>query len=339
MALRFTLVLFCCLLAACHPSKRFVLPVQQGQPSSIAAWTWTESPTVEPTLTRGPAGSWDAVDVLNPSVVRWRNVYFNLYSGFDGKTWHTGLAQSDDGISWQRKGKVLSPDANTWEGNYIAANGAVVVQGAQQQQLLYWYQGGRPIPSIGLARSSDGLTWTKEKAPVLTPGPRGSWDERGVADPYVIEAAGHLYLYYTGQDRAMRQRLGVARSTDGGVHWQKSLDNPILDIGGHQQWDEGGLGEPAVWSSVNSYWMLYTGRAWDETRRIGLAQSKDGIHWQKLPQSVFEGKQPWNRSVICDPTVEQTAGGSIRVWYGGGNKPSPDENLNGQIGLATLSPR
>lgn len=332
MVLRFTLLLFC-LLTACSPSKRFTLPVQQGQ-SSTAHWTWTESPA-EPTLTRGPAGAWDSVDVLNPAVVRWRDAYWNLYSGFDGKTWHTGVAQSSDGVSWQRKGKILSPDADSWEGTYIAANGTALVSGTQ---LLYWYQGGRPVPSIGLARSSDGLTWTKEKNPVLTPGPRGSWDERGVADPYVVEAEGHLYLYYTGQDRAMRQRLGVARSSDGGVHWQKSLDNPVLDIGGHQQWDEGGLGEPAVWSSGNRYWMLYTGRAWDETRRIGLAQSADGIHWTKLPQAVFEGKQAWNRSVICDPTVEPTAQGSVRVWYGGGNKPSPDENLNGQIGQATLTP-
>jgi len=326
------LLLLCA--TACNPSKRFTLPVQQ-QGDAATTWTWTESPA-SPLLTRGPAGSWDSVDVLNPSVVRWRESYWNLYSGFDGKTWHTGVAQSADGLSWQRKGKVLSPDPASWEGTYIAANGAVLAD--RPQRLSYWYQGGRPFPSIGLARSSDGLSWSKEKAPVLVPGPRGSWDERGVADPYVIQIGSELYLYYTGMDRALRQRLGVARSSDG-VRWEKSLDNPLLDIGGHQQWDEGGLGEPAVWSSGNSYWMLYTGRAWDETRRLGLAQSADGIHWKKLSTAVFEGKQPWNRSVLCDPTVELTSQGSLRVWYGGGNKPSPDENLNGQIGLATLTPK
>ncbi len=48
----------------------------------------------------------------------------------------------------------------------------------------------------------------------------GSWDERGVADPYVIRAGGAYYMFYLGQDRARRQRLGVAMSDDG-VTWYK----------------------------------------------------------------------------------------------------------------------
>jgi hypothetical protein len=27
---------------------------------------------------------------------------------------------------------------------------------------------------------------------------------------------------------------------------------------------------------------------------------------------------------------------AVRVWFGGGNRPEPAENLNGQIGYATL---
>ena len=38
----------------------------------------------EPVLTPGTAGEWDAGDVLNPSVVRHGEVYFNFYSGYDG---------------------------------------------------------------------------------------------------------------------------------------------------------------------------------------------------------------------------------------------------------------
>jgi hypothetical protein len=39
--------------------------------------------------------------------------------------------------------------------------------------------------------------------------------------------------------------------------------------------------------------------------------------------------------VICDPTIE-LLDGRLTVWFGGGDAPSPDENLNGQIGVATL---
>ena len=41
--------------------------------------------------------------------------------------------------------------------------------------------------------------------------------------------------------------------------------------------------------------------------------------------------------MLCDPTVEVTPQG-IRVWFGGGDVASPDENLHGQIGLAILRP-
>ncbi|MBI1789331.1 MAG: hypothetical protein HYR60_17490 [Acidobacteria bacterium] len=252
-------------------------------------------------------------------------VYYNFYSGYDGKAWHTGLATSGDGIAWRKQGRVLSPDAATWEGDYIAANGgALVVQG----EFFYWYHAGpRERPQVGLARSRDGRQWRKEPRPVLSAGPRGSWDERGVADPNAIQVDGVFYLYYLGQDRARRQRLGVARSLDG-LRWEKLRTNPILE-------DENGLGEPAVWKSHGRYWMLYTARASNEQRRLGLAQSRDGVVWEKLP-GMYAGSQAWNSQVLCDPTVV-VAGDRVRVWFGGGDAASPDENLHGQIGLATLA--
>ena len=69
-------------------------------------------------------------------------------------------------------------------------------------------------------------------------------------------------------------------------------------------------------------------------RRLGLARSQDGVHWLKLP-SVFAGSQPWDAKVICDPTV-LVEGDTIRVWFGGGDIPGPDQEIHGQIGYATL---
>ena len=254
----------------------------------------------------------------------------NLYSGFDGKTWSTGLAISTDGLHWQKQGKVLSPDPSTWEGDYIAANGSVI---ADRDELFYFYQGGR-VPRIGLATSSGGgQVWRRHGEPVLDLGPRGSWDERGVADPYVIRAGAKLYMFYLGQDRARRQRLGIAASQDG-VKWTKLRSDPILELGGVGAFDENGLGEPAVWDANGYYWMLYTGRDHNELRRLGMARSKDGVHWEKLPYR-FAGDQPWNAKVICDPSVLAGPEG-LRVWFGGGDVARPDENIHGQIGFAIL---
>jgi predicted GH43/DUF377 family glycosyl hydrolase len=316
------------LLSGCSRYASFTLPALPGSPGRVE-YEWTVAPG--PVLTNGEAGAFDAVDALNPSVVLSDGEYRNFYSGYDGKTWHTGLAVSRDGNSWSKKGKVLSPDKQTWEGDYIAANGSVLrVEG----KYLHWYQGGR-IPRIGFAISNDGVTWSKHGRPALDTGPYGSWDERGVADPYVIRIDGWFYMYYLGQDRARRQRLGVARSSDG-IEWEKYRANPILELGEAGRFDETGLGEPAVWSEQGWYWMLYTARDRREYRRLGLARSRDGVNWDRVTeQPVLSGSQPWNSAVVCDPHV--IAGTNpVQVYFGGGTRPQPAENLDGQIGYATL---
>ncbi|MCX6633444.1 MAG: hypothetical protein NTW28_38095, partial [Candidatus Solibacter sp.] len=249
----------------------------------------------------------------------------NLYSVFDGHTWHTAEAVGDE-----KRGIILSPDPKTWEGDYIAANGsAVFVQNGLR--IWYWYVAGpRDKPRIGLAKQAGENVWRKEPAPVLDVGPVASWDERAVADPYVIRIGGYFYLYYLGQDRAVRQRIGVARSGDG-VHWEKLRSNPVVEM----DEEERGIGEPAVWQSHGFYWMLYTVRDFGENRHLRLARSTDGVRWTKLAVR-YKGAQAWNSKVICDPTVV-VEGDRILVWFGGGDVASPDENLHGQIGFATLA--
>jgi predicted GH43/DUF377 family glycosyl hydrolase len=233
-------------------------------------------------------------------------------------------------MTWRKVGRALSPDR--WE-EHIAANGSAWVEGSE---ILYWYVGGND-PRIGLARSHDGgVTWSKESRPVVPLGPLGSFDERGVADPNVIRRSDYFYLFYLGQDRARRQRLGVARSRDG-VAWEKLRSNPVLDLGPVGAFDEAGLGEPAVWSSGGAYWMLYTGRAHDEQRRMGLARSADGVTWERDSTFVpIAGAEAWDSKVICDPSVELAPEGAVRVWFGGGDVPRPDQNLDGQIGVGVL---
>ncbi len=311
-------------LTSCGSYADFTLPPPDPAGPS-APFTWEATPN--PVLPRG-----EATDVLNPSVVRFHDAYWNFYSEYDGATWHTAAATSPDGLTWTKLGRVLSPEG--WEGSYIAANGSALVV---DDEIYYWYQAGDP-PRITLARSRDGRTWTKAPGPVLPLGPRGSFDERAMADPYVIRAGGAFYLFYLGHDRALppRQRLGIARSADG-VTWEKLRSSPILELGEPNTFDESGLGEPAVWTSGGAWWMLYTGRDRFEHRRIGLARSADGVKWERVPEfPPIAGTERWDGAVVCDPSVELRAEGSVRVWFGGGDAPRPDQNLNGQIGVGLL---
>lgn len=301
-------------LAACGRYEQYSLPAPEGAPRPVA-WEW--KPDTEP-LVRPGNGETDA---LAPTVARG----LLFYSIFDGKAWHTAL----DGQ------RVMSP-AGGWEGGYISANGAMLWRNGRFE---HWYHAGGPeVARIGFAWSSDGRDWQRHPAPVVELGPRGAWDERGTADPYVIERGGELFLFYLGQDRARRQRLGIAKSRDG-VTWVKLRSSPILEIGERGDFDERGLGEPAVWSAFGKWWMLYTGRDRAEVRRMGLAESADGVNWRKVKGWVIGGSEPWNAKTFCDAHVEPDSGGAVRVWFGGGDQAHPAERVNGRIGTGRLVPR
>lgn len=289
----------------------------------------------DPVLSRGKKGEWDSVDLLNPSVVKIDNTYYNYYSGYDGSVWKTGLATSHDGVNWTKheSNPVLDLSENGFDTQYIAANGAAVEFNGK---VYYYYQAmdDNGVTQIGLATSDDGVSFTKKEVPVLSLGESGTWDALAVADPYVINHEGYLIMYYLGMNELGIQRLGVAKSTDG-INWEKSVANPILDVGSKGSFDMNGLGEPSVIYNAPYFYMIYTGRDEKEKRDIGLATSLDGINWSKISaEGIFHDRPmgTWDDSVICDTTLILD-GDQLLVWYGGGNVNSPDENLNGEVGL------
>src|SRR5260370_31217467 len=118
-------------------------------------------------------------------------------------------------------------------------------------------------------------------------------------------------MYYVGQDRAVRERIGVARSGEGG-HWEKLRENPVVEM----DEEEAGIGEPAVWQSHGFYWMLFTVRDFAENRYLRLARSPGGGRGTKLAVQ-YRGTQAWNSKVGWDPAVV-VDGQRITWWFGGG---------------------
>jgi hypothetical protein len=110
---------------------------------------------------------------------------------------------------------VLAP-SEPWEGSELAAPEVARMGG--EIWLYYAAEGG-----IGLARSTDGRSFTKHPSPVLTVDSAPSW-EAGEAprDPgFVALAANDFRLFY-----AAGGRIGEARSSDG-IDWQRE-PGPVL---------------------------------------------------------------------------------------------------------------
>ncbi|MEI9814599.1 MAG: hypothetical protein WDO18_19025 [Acidobacteriota bacterium] len=220
-------------------------------------------------------------DVLNPSVVRFRDAYWNFYSEYDGKAWHTAAATSPDGVTWTDLGPVLSPRAE--DGTYIAANGSALVVG---EEIFYWYEVGYPL-RIALARSRDGRNWTREPRISLQPDPTAAstnvlWPTPTSSRPSTISTC--ITWAKIAPSPAPRHREIPRRHRVG-----ETPREP------RHRWSAGSLdedlGEPAVWNSGGEWWMLYTGRARTEQRRLGLARSPDGVQWTRVPDSIIAGTE------------------------------------------------
>lgn len=307
-------------LASCGRYADFTLPPLPG-PAPVPL---TIALQPNPVLSPSPS-QWDSSEVLNPSVVFHDHQYWNFYSGYDGAVWHTGVATSPDGVTWTPRARILSPDPAAWDRGYIAANGSALWRNGE---FLCWYEAGshEGEKRVGLARSTDGIHFKKEPNPVLDVGPYRSFDERAVADPDVIEVGDWLFMYYLGQDRARRQRIGLARSRDG-LAWEKLRASPVIEM-------EENVGEPAVFIWKGRYRMLLTRTLANQQRDLIALWSNDGVAWTREPTN-WAGNQPWNSKVLCDPTVfiEEN---QVRFWFGGGDIPRPDEGQHGQIGTGTI---
>lgn len=127
-----------------------------------------------------------------------------------------------DGRSFERDFvTVLEPQAS-WEGASLGAPAAIRV--GSEVFLYYAADGG-----IGLARSTDGVSFIRESSPVLAP-VTGTWEQSAVpANPGVVMLEdGSLRMFYDVADAAGIRRIGEAASPDG-LSWTRVGNGPALE--------------------------------------------------------------------------------------------------------------
>ena len=157
------------------------------------------------------------------------------------------------------------------------------------------------------------LTWDKVPGPaaggaLLGPGAVGAFDERANFTVSAIEDGGAYLLYYGGSDatgdcagiNGSHWRVGLARSTDGTTFTRVAgtgTGGAILDVGAPGAFDDFLAYRPFVLKDGTTYRMWYNGSrkpfncptgTLADGRRIGYAESSDGVHWTK----AYDGQGP-----------------------------------------------
>lgn len=142
-------------------------------------------------------------------------------------------ATSSDGLTWVDdtvNNPILSPGVNPdWD--YAAVGVPMVWYEGTTWYMLYRGQGNtQGNDAVGLATSSDGITWTKSLSNPVIVGVEGEWDEAGAEHWGIIKVGDTYYTYYEAGAGTARQ-IGVATSTDL-VNWTKDAANNPIFTGG-----------------------------------------------------------------------------------------------------------
>jgi predicted GH43/DUF377 family glycosyl hydrolase len=219
----------------------------------------------------------------------------------------------------------MSGQRVNWEACHTFNPAAVVMDG--QVYVLYRAEDctgrmmvGGHTSRLGLARSSDGLHFERDSAPVLYPAhdrQRAREWRGGCEDPRLVRTVeGKFVLMYTQYDRLI-PRLAVATSDDL-RHWTKHGSA----FRGNPFWANGPTKSASIVCSVvngelraakikGRYWM-YVGE-----HRLHLASSRDLLHWH--PRQVVYRTRPGrydSQLTEAGPPAVMTDSGIVLLYNG-----------------------
>ena len=261
----------------------------------------------------------------DPVVVFHGGRYLMYYSipPFSSKPesgWNIGIAESQDLKGWHKIGEI-TPQAD-YEAKGLCAPGAIVR--ADTIHLFYQTYGGGRTDAICHAWSTDGLFFERDKTnPIFRP--TGEWNCGRAIDAEVIAYKGKYFLYFATRDPQFeRQLLGVATAPLGTdfrrSDWTLAADAPILQP--ELPWEGKCIEGATVIEYKKKLYMFYAADYNNCPQQIGLAVSKDGVHWKRCSDKPFlRNGLPgdWNESESGHPCIYRDQKGMTHLFYQGNN--------------------
>ncbi|HUI87040.1 MAG TPA: hypothetical protein VLY21_07790 [Nitrososphaerales archaeon] len=173
------------------------------------------------------------------------------------------------------------------------------------------------LPFVDEASAQPAATCVKFPGnPVLSYGTGSDWDSGGVEYQSVLWNGSSFVMLYTGTQGSTASEIGFATSPDG-VSWTK-YPTPVLNVGPSGSWDASAVAFPSVIWNGSEYLMYYTGFSTTSPSSIGVAFSKDMVHWTEYSGNpiltpgpgIYDNVSLTARSVIYDPPL-------YKMWYSG----------------------
>lgn len=218
-----------------------------------------------PVMTHG--NTWDNNGIETIAVIKDGSMYKMWYEGESIGVENTiGYATSFDGLNWTPY--PSNPVFTVAWDNKGTKEPSVIKDDSTYKM---WYSSQSSSGSIGLATSTDGISWHEVgSGPVMIPDL--PWENgEGIGTPKVIKNQSGYTMVYNGNDQLDIARIGIATSIDG-ISWIKD-SNPILDVGTGNDWDSVSVGPEALIEDGSILKMWYIGVDNSGNRAVGLAVS------------------------------------------------------------------
>lgn len=244
---------------------------------------------------------------------------------------------STDGIHWSPavpvdsenpEPVVLDGDAGAWDAQLETAF-ALKRNG---EYVLYYggYRKETPPPlvsagELGLARSTDGLHFTRFSSQPILKRTAGWYDNDAMFSPSIVWWNGRAWMIYAGHCWTGCSlvtpglRILGATSSDG-VSWLKApspvAEGPLAGL----DWTGAGVAEPALVQGPDGlFYLFFSAFSGDdgEVGQIGVARSPHPFGpWDVDPQPVVSTSDAagWEGTEVIAPSV-LIEGGKTRIWY------------------------
>jgi len=279
-------------------------------------------------------GSGDHPNIYAPSVLIENGIWKMWYGGWEAGYYPNDRiyrARSTDGLHWTKEGIVL--DIGTgWESAHV--NDPSVVKVGDTYYLYYTGALSAGQDQIGVATSSDGLSFTKYVGNPIIPRISGTWQDY-VARPSVIYENGKFRMWYDARDVDGKvKNVGYAESSDGFNFTRR--DEPVLSVEGSMV----RLANPAVIKLPDGQYLMAID-GWTEEVELGhrdlyFAYSDDGIHWtwyprHDSPSPVIRYGQVGFSDYALTTSCFVLNGSELWIFMGGSSVSTLDAN---KIGVA-----
>lgn len=224
-------------------------------------------------------------------------------------------------MTWEKIGRIFDP-ADNWVGSHAQVPTTLVLDDVVRVFISTRNASGRSLCfAVDLDKNNPSRVIARHRDACLGFGKPGTFDDDGVMPSYALQRDDKTYLYYSGWNQRVtvpyHNSMGVAVSTDNGLHFKKLFEGPIMDRTATEPYVavtptilfDDGLWK--MWYVSGVSWLQVNGKH-EPLYVIKYAESEDGYNFIRYPEPCIVSR--FDTEAFSRPCVIKEDG-LFKMWF------------------------